>query len=96
MVAVRLPIMELFEYGLELIGNGQANVRRVLQKGKAFVRQVEANDRAAQGAAGANDVNIHDVGDADEKQITTFLQMPLKPTSLDSFLSEMAHIMPVM
>ena len=28
-------------------------------------------------------------------RISTFLQMPLKPTALDSFLSAMAHMRPV-
>ena len=56
--------MQLREHVLHLVGNGQADMGRVLQQGQALVGEIEANHGAAQRGAGAYDMNIYHVGHA--------------------------------
>ena len=88
--------MQLGEHIFHRVGNGQTDVSRVLQQRKALVGEIEGNDRAAQRGALAHDMNIQDIRHATSIRISTFLQMPRKPTAEDSFLSMMAHMRPVM
>ena len=59
---------------LQLLRDRQSNVSRVLQQGESLIAQVEANHCAAQCAARAYDMHIHDVGDADEYQDGNLLE----------------------
>lgn len=52
---------------------GQADAGGVLQDGDALVRDVEADDRAAEDAAAADDVEVEGVCDADEEEDEDFL-----------------------
>ena len=54
------PVMQLFENGLELFRDGQAEMRGVLQHGHALVGEVEADHGPAQRAAAAYDVQVYD------------------------------------
>ena len=60
--------MELYQDVLELIRNRQADVRRVLKQAQPFVRQIEEDHRAAQRAAGADHMDVHDVGHAHQHE----------------------------
>ncbi len=59
----------------------------VFQHRHALVGAVEENHCRAYHLAVADEIDVNDMPDADMTKISTFLHMPLKPTSLDSFLS---------
>lgn len=51
-----------------MLWHGQADAGGVLYDGDAFVRDVEADDRAPKHAAAADDVRVERVRDADEEE----------------------------
>ena len=83
--------MKLLQNSLQLFRDGQAEVCGVLHETDAFIGDVEKDHRCPKYAAGADYMRVQNVTDAYQQED----QIPLKPTSLDSFLSAKAHITPV-
>ena len=61
-------LLQLFEERPQLLGHGQADAGGVLDDGDALVRDIEADDRASQDAAAADDVGVERVRHADEQE----------------------------
>ena len=87
--------MDLSQGSLQGFRNRQSQMGCVLQNAYTLIRQIEEDHRCPDHTSRSNDLHINDVGDATRRKISTFLQIPLNPTWLDSFLSAAAHIMPV-
>ena len=87
--------MKLCKNVLHLLRDRQTQMGGVFQQGYALIGQVEADHCAAQSAAVAYDMKIDNMRDPYQKNNEYLLQMPLKPTLEDSFLSATAHIRPV-
>ena len=60
--------MELLQHRFQLFRDRQSEVRGVLRKAHALIRDVEEDHRRAQYAARTNDLHIEDVGDPDEQE----------------------------
>lgn len=60
--------MKLFQNGLQLVRDGQADVGRVLQQAQALVGQIESDHRAPQRTAGADHMQINDVRNTHHEQ----------------------------
>lgn len=58
----------MFQQRPQLLGHGQSNPRGVLDDRDALVRDVEADDRAPEDAAAADDVRVEGVRHADEEE----------------------------
>ena len=51
-------VVELLQHSLQLCGDRQAEVRRVLHKGNALIGQIEENDGGAQDTSRAEDLQV--------------------------------------
>ena len=92
--------MELSKNLFQLLRNRQAKVSGILQQTQAFIAQVKTDDGSPQDSSRSDHIHVKDtftsrmLATPTSIRISTFLQMPLKPMALDSFLSSMAHITP--
>ena len=70
--------MQLFEHGLQLFGNGQTEVRRVLKERYSLVGQIEKDHRRPEYRAGANDPCVEYVSYPHEGEYQNFLEYALE------------------
>ena len=64
---VIIPVVELLKHGLQLFGNGQSEVGRILQQGNALIGKVETYHCTAQSVAGTYHMKVNDVGNANQQ-----------------------------
>lgn len=89
-------VMQLLQHLMELRRNRKSQISSVLNKAQTFIGDIEENDRCSQHTAGSITCVSSRCPIPTSAKIRLFLQIPLTPTALDSFLSATAHITPVM
>ena len=87
--------MELLQHGLQLCGNRQAEVGCVFHEGDSFIGQVKENDGGPKYTRCAENLQVHQMADTDQHKDQDLFEDTRKPISEDSFLSTMAHMIPV-